>query len=145
MMVEPKNVLLVTNATTESEILLIKEAIAHAREQNLAIRLSLVHVNPNLPACYFNIPSMVLLAEGYYAEATRVLTNIGSALNVAKRDQWIVTGRIKTEVLRLADRLETDFILASSTSIQDLHKSFLFVKKQQNAMPIRNINSLITI
>ncbi|HSW69088.1 MAG TPA: hypothetical protein VLI69_02865 [Gammaproteobacteria bacterium] len=144
-MAEPKNVLLVTNSTTDGEILLIKEAFAQAEEQNLKIRLNLVHVIPSLPTCYFNIPSMVLLAESYYEEAASALTTIGKALQVPKKNQWVITGRIKTEVLRLANKLHTHFILASSTSIQDLHKSFLFIKNEKNATPIRSISSLVNI
>ncbi|EKD72977.1 MAG: hypothetical protein ACD_45C00488G0004 [uncultured bacterium] len=144
-MAESKNVLLVTNSTSEGEILLIKEACAQAQTQELEIKLALVHVIPNLPTCYFNIPSMVLLAENYYEEATRALTSIGQLLNVAKKDQWLITGRLKTEVLRLANKLNTHFILASSTSIQDLHQSFLSLKKERSTTPIRSISSLVTI
>ena len=143
-MSEPKNVLLVTNSTTDGEIILIKEAIAHAKEQNLQIKLSLVHVIPSLPTCYFNIPSMVLLAERYYEEATQTLTAISQILGIAKKDQWLITGRIKTEVLRLAHKLKTNYILASSTSIQDLHKSFLFARNDSTT-PIRSISSLVSI
>lgn len=142
---EPKNVLVVTNATTEEEIKQIKEAVAKSKEQGLAIKLNLVHVVPNLPTCYFNIPSMVMLTERYYEEATKALTTIGDALDIAKKDQWLISGRIKTEVLRLADKLHIHFILASSTSIQDLHQSFLFTKRGHNKTPIRSITSLTTI
>ena len=142
---EQKNVLLVTNSTTDGEITLIKEAFATARESGIKIKLNLVHVIPNLPTCYFNIPSMVLLAEKYYEEATKSLTSIGDELSIPRKDQWLITGRIKTEVLRLATKLNTNFILASSTSIQDLHKSYLFVKKNPNATPIRSISSLVNL
>lgn len=145
-MQEQKNVLLVTNSTTDNEVVLIKEAFTQAKSQGLQARLHLVHVIPNLPTCYFNIPSMVLLTERYYEEATQALTMIGESLGVAKKDQWLITGKIQTEVPRLADKLETDFILASSTSIQDLHRSFLFVKKKvQHHTPIRSIGSLVSI
>ncbi len=144
-MVESKNVLLVTNSTNDSEILLIKEALAHAKDQNLQINLNLVHVIPNLPTCYFNIPSMVLLAESYFEEATLALTSIGQTLAVEKKSQWLITGKIRTEVLRLAQKLNTNFILASSTSIQDLHKTFLFHRSEQSATPIRSISSIVNI
>ncbi len=144
-MMEPKNVLLVTNSATESELVLIKEAFLHAKEQGLDIRLSLVHVIPNLPTCYFNIPSMVRLVEGYYEEATRTLNKMGRELGITKPQQWLVSGRIRTEVLRLADKLNTHFILASSTSIQDLHESFSLSKKARATTPIRSISSLVTI
>ena len=143
-MSETKNVLLVTNSTTDGEIILIKEAINHAKAQNIDIKLSLVHVIPNMPTCYFNIPSMVLVAERYYEEATQTLTLISETLDVAKKDQWLITGRIRTEVLRLAQKLKTHFILASSTSIQDLHKSFLFARRNDST-PIRSISSLVSM
>lgn len=141
-----KNVLLVTNSTTEQEIQQIQSAFTSAANKGMLIKLSLVHVIPNLPTCYFNIPSMVLLAERYYEEATKCLTSLGSSLGVCRKDQWLVTGKIKTEVLRLANKLDTHYILASSASIQDLHKSFLFVKKDQSEeMPIKSISSLVTL
>lgn len=134
-----KNVLLVTNATTEHEITQIKEAFTQAQTQNLSIKLSLVCVIPTLPVCYFNIPSMLLLVEKYYDEAKRSLAVIGKSLGVSPKDQWLITGKIKNEVIRLANRLHTNFILASSTTIHDLHKSFLFTK-EHGLTPIRNIN-----
>jgi len=139
---EQKNVLLVTNSTTEAEIDQIKNAISLAKEQRLKIRLSLVHIIPTLPTCYFNIPSMVLLAERYYEEAKRSLISTGEALGVAKKDQWLITGKIKSEVFRLANKLETHFILASSASIQDLHKSFLFKKEEKMTMPVQHVSHL---
>src|SRR5690242_20392845 len=101
-MAEPKKVLLVTNSATDSEISEIKQAIIKSEKHFLQIKLSLVHVIPTLPTCYFNIPSMVLLAERYYEEAKQTLSCIGDTLNIAQRDQWLVTGRIRAEVLRLA-------------------------------------------
>ncbi len=134
-----RNVLLVTNATTDAEIAQIKEVIARVAQPHLAIRLSLVHVIPTLPTCYFNIPSMVLLAERYYEEAKQSLTYVGDFLDIPQRDQWLITGRARSEVLRLASKLNTHFILASSTTIPELHKSFIFSRKVQNPTPIRAI------
>ena len=138
---EPKKVLLMTNSASESEISEIKQAIINSEKHLLNIKLSLVHVIPTLPTCYFNIPSMVLLAERYYEEAKQTLTCIGDAIHVAQRDQWLVTGRIRTEVFRLAHKLNANFILASSTSLQDLHKSFLFNRTAGNT-PIKSIQHL---
>ena len=137
-----KNVLLVTNATTEEEITLIKAALQ--TQQNMQIKLSLVHVIPSMPTCYFNIPSTVLLAERYYDEAETMLSSIGSELRIEKKNQWLITGRIKTEVLRLANKLNAHFILASSTNIPELHKSVLF-KKERNATLIQSINNLVRL
>ena len=141
---DTKNVLIVTNSVTNEEVNLIKEAVANSN--NLNIKLSLVYVIPNLPTCYFNIPSMVTLAEQYYEEAKKSLTTIGDKLNVSKKNQWLITGRIKTEVLRLAGKLNTQFILASSTNIQDLHKSLSSKKetRRTDVSSVNNINKLVT-
>jgi len=138
----PRNVLLVTNATTDAEITQIKQAIGQATQPHLSIRLSLVHVIPTLPTCYFNIPSMVLLAERYYEEAKQSLTYVGEFLGIAQSDQWLITGRARSEVLRLAGKLNTHFILASSATIPELRKSFMFSRKELNPTPIRTISQV---
>lgn len=137
---EPKKVLLVTNSATEAEVAEIKQAIQDAHSRRIQLKVSLVHVIPTLPSCYFNIPSMVLLAEKYYEEAKHTLTHIGDALHIAQKDQWLITGRLRSEVLRLATKLNVNFILASSSNIPDLHKSFLFQREQNT--PIKSINNL---
>ncbi len=125
----PKTVLLVTNSVTDAELNQIKQAIEEAKQQGLAIKINLVHVIPNLPTCYFNIPSMVQLAEQYYEEAKRYLTTIAEALNVSKKDQWLITGRLKAEVLHLSEKLNADYILASSVHMQDLQQALTFKKE----------------
>lgn len=140
-MEDSKKVLLVTNSATDEEIRLVKEALAQASKKGVNIKLCLVHVIPNLPTCYFNIPSMAQLAEQYYTEAKQSLISAGEMLGVAKKDQWLITGRIKTEVLRLATKLRTQFILASSTSIQDLHK-VVSSNKENKQTQVKNINHL---
>lgn len=136
-----KNVLLVTNSASEEEVLLVKDAMIQSVRKGLNIKLSLVHVIPNLPTCYFNIPSMAQLAEQYYREAKNCLAGAGEMLNVVKRDQWLITGRVKTEVLRLAAKLGSHFILASSTNIQELNSIFVNHKIKQQTQ-IKNINHL---
>lgn len=140
-MSDAKKVLLVTNSTTDAEITQIKQAVIQAEKQGLRIQMNLVHVIPTLPTCYFNIPSMVNLAEQYYEEAKHSLGYIGDALNIHPKHQWLITGKIRTEVLRLASKLNSKFILAGSASIKDLHKTFMF-KKEQHRSPIKNINHL---
>ncbi len=134
-----RNVLLVTNATTDDEIAQIKQILARVKQPHLAIKLSLVHVIPTLPTCYFNIPSMVVLAERYYDEAKRSLSYVGNYLDIPQSDQWLITGRARSEVLRLANQLNTHFILASSTTIPELHKSYMFGRRVINPTPIRTI------
>lgn len=140
-MTDSRSILLVTNATTEEEILLIKTAMNS--HQGLRIKLNLVHIIPSLPTCYFNIPSTVLLAERYYDEAEKCLTTVGKVLNVEKKDQWLITGRIKNEVFRLATKLNAQFILASSTNIPELRKS-VWSKSEKNAS-IQSINNLVRL
>lgn len=131
-----RHVLLVTNSATEDELILIKQALKEAKEQGMPIKLSLVHVIPNLPPCYFSIPSMVLVAEQYHEEAKKRLATIANELEIDREHQWLICGRMKTEVSRLAHKLEADFILASSVQ----HKSIKFRKTNQYAL--KNISSL---
>lgn len=140
-MPETRNVLLVTNTTSEDEIIQIRDAFSKVKEQGMKVNLIIVHVIPSLPACYFNMPSMVKLAERYYEEATQALSSIGRSLGVTKENQWLITGKIRSEVLRLANRLETHFILAGKECIRELHQSFLPQGKAK-ITPVRSINSL---
>jgi hypothetical protein len=137
---ENKNVLLVTNSTNENEIKQIKDALLQSKNDGATIKLSLVHVISNLPTSYFHIPSMVLLAKRYHDEEQKSLMMIGNELGVSKCDQWLVTGNIRAEVLRLARKLNSHFILAGAASIKELHRSFLFKHKHNNT-PIRNISA----
>lgn len=134
-----KQVLLVTNTITDEEITQIRKAVSC--DPAVDIKLSIVHVIPRLPTCYFNIPSMGMLIEKYYDEAKHSLLQIGKLLDVAKKDQWLISGKIRTEVLRLANKLGSHFILASSQQIQELQRSLFFKNVQQFAM-VKNINQL---
>lgn len=136
-----KQVLVVTNAITEDEVLQIRKAFSAEFAPQMDIKLSLVHVIPHLPTCYFNIPSMGLLIEKYYDEAKESLSQVGKHLGVAKKDQWLITGKIRTEVLRLANKLGSSFILASSQQIQELQRSMFFKNIHQYAL-IKNINQI---
>jgi hypothetical protein len=144
IMSAPKNILLVTNAITDAEISQIKHVITQSTQHHL--KLSIAHIIPTLPTCYFNIPSMVLLAERYYEEAKQSLTYVGEYLEISQNDQWLIAGRARSEVLRLAEKLNSHFILASSTTIPELHnKSFMFGRKIQNTTPIRAIGQITAL
>src|SRR5438105_4886665 len=121
-----KQVLIVTNAITEEEVLQIKNAFIAENSPKFSVNISLVHVIPRLPTCYFNIPSMGLLIEKYYDEAKQSLCEVGKHLSVAKKDQWLISGKIRTEVLRLANKIGSSFILASAEQIQELQRSLFF-------------------
>src|SRR5690349_11446119 len=129
-----KQVLIVTNTITDDEVLQIKKAFTAEYAPTIDIKLSLVHVIPRLPTCYFNIPSMGLLVEKYYDEAKDSLSQVGRHLNVAKKDQWLISGKIRTEVLRLANKLESSFILASAQQILELQRSLFFKNIHQYAL-----------
>lgn len=136
-----KQVLIVTNAITDEEVLQIQRAFNSELSNNVDIKLSLVHVIPRLPTCYFNIPSMGVLIEKYYDEAKESLTHVGKTLKIAKKDQWLISGKIRTEVLRLANKLGSSFILASSEQIQELQRSLFFKNIHQYAL-IKNISQI---
>lgn len=136
-----KQVLIVTNAITDEEVTQIRKAFSSEFAQNSEIKLSLVHVIPHLPTCYFNIPSMGMLIEKYYDEAKNSLTAVGKHLEIAKNDQWLISGKIRTEVLRLANKLGSSFILASAQQIAELQRSLFFKNIEQFAV-IKNINQL---
>jgi hypothetical protein len=137
---DKKQVLVLTNAITEEEVTQIEQAIANEKLDR-SIKVNLVHVIPFLPTCYFNIPSMGMMVERYYDEAKESLHQVGKHLGVAKKDQWLISGKIRTEVLRLANKLGSSFILASAQQIQELQRSLFFKNIHQYAL-IRNINQL---
>lgn len=136
-----KQVLIITNAITEEEVLEIKNAFSTKDSSRISIKLNLVHVIPYLPTCYFNVPSMGLLVERFYDEAKESLHQVGNHLAVPKKDQWLISGKIRTEVLRLANRLHSSFILAGSQQIKELQRSLFFKNIHQYAQ-IKNINQL---
>lgn len=135
-----KQVLIVTNAMTDQEVLQIKKAFHAESTPKTNIKLSLVHVVPYLPS-YFSIPAMGTIVERYYDEAKQSLTEVGQHLSVSKRDQWLISGKIRTEVLRLANKLGSSFILASAKQIQELQRSLFFKNIHQYAR-IKNINQI---
>lgn len=140
-MEKKKQVLIVTNAITDEEVMQIRQAFSSEYASDQDIKISLVHVIPRLPTCYFNIPSMGMLIEKYYDEAKHSLSEVGSRLGIAKNDQWLISGKIRTEVLRLANKLGSSFILASAQQISELQRSLFFKNIHQFAV-IKNINQL---
>lgn len=136
-----KQVLIVTNSIQEDEVAQIRKAFSSEFAPSSGIKLTLVHVIPRLPTCYFNIPSMGMLIEKYYDEAKLSLTAVGERLGIAKNDQWLISGKTRTEVLRLANKLGSNFILASAQQIAELQRSLFFKNIEQLAV-IKNINQL---
>lgn len=136
-----RQVLVVTNAITSEEITEIKKSFNEKFSCHMNIKLSLVHIIPRLPTCYFNIPSMGLLMEKYYLDAQELLNHVGKHLEIPMKDQWLISGKARSEVLRLANKLGSSFILAGSEQIKELQNS-LFFKNIHQYETIRNINQL---
>lgn len=134
-----KQVLIVTNAITEDEVNQIHRAFKEKHDTD--IKLSLVHVIPRLPTCYFNIPSMSVLVEKYYDDAKQSLNLVGRHLGISKKDQWLISGKTRTEVLKLANKLGSSFILASAEQIQELQRSLFFKNIHQYAV-VKNIKQV---
>src|SRR3990167_10175836 len=139
-----RQVLILTNSIMDEEVTQIRKAFSSEFASSSDIKLTLVHVIPRLPTCYFNIPSMGMLIEKYYEEAKNSLTAVGDHLRIAKNDQWLISGKIRTEVLRLANKLGSNFILASAQQIAELQRSLFFKNIEQLAV-IKNINQLETL
>lgn len=137
-MEQKKQILVVTNDISEEEVAKIRAAMHPETTCLSEIQVTLVHVIPRLPTCYFNIPAIGTLVEKYYYEAKCTLVKIGNHLSVSKQDQWLLSGKMRTEILRLATKLGSHFILAGAKQIQELQRS-LFFKNQQYAV-IKNIN-----
>jgi hypothetical protein len=87
------------------------------------------------------VTSMGMLVEKYFDEAKESLHQMGKQLGITKKDQWLISGKIRTEVLRLANKLGSNFILASAQQIQELQHSLFFKNIHQYAL-IKNINQL---
>lgn len=138
-----KQVLIVTNSIMEEEVAQIRKAFS-AEFAGTPVRLTLVHVIPRLPTNYFTIPAVGMLIQKYYDEAKSTLTTVGTRLGIAKNDQWLISGKIRTEVLRLANKLGSNFILASAQQITELQRSLFFKDIDQLAV-IKNIKQLETI
>ncbi|HVE44262.1 MAG TPA: hypothetical protein VNC84_03900 [Gammaproteobacteria bacterium] len=136
-----KQILIVTNAMTQEEVIQIKNATMKEQPTKIEVKLSLVHVIPRLPTCYFSVPSMGVVVEKCHDEAKKSLTDAGKLLGIAKKDQWLISGKIRTDVLRLANKLGSSFILASEEQIKELQRSLFFKNIHQYAL-IRNINQL---
>ena len=141
-MEQKKHVLLVTNAVTDEEVAQVKEAVKTPQIVPVSIKMSLVHVIPTLPTCYFNIPSMIMLADRYYQEARENLAHIGDVLNISKKDQWLIMGKMRTEVLRLANKINVQFVLANTAHLLELRKAPL-TKKEDQRLVINNVSELI--
>lgn len=136
-----KQVLIVTNGVTEAELAKMKEAFIPKYAPKLDVKINLIHVIPPMPSCYFDIPSMSKLVENYYVEARAALDKIAAELQVGKVEQWLISGRIRIEVLRLANRLGDCFILAGAEQLEVLQHSLYFKSIDQTGL-ISTLNEM---
>ena len=136
-----KHILLVTNALTTPEIEEVTASINEMQTSGMTVKISLLYVKPYFPTCYFHIPSMIALAEDFESEAKKTLELLGDRLHLSADSQWIATGRVKPETLKLAATLGVDFILTSSSIHKEISQTFSF-KNNRYTLPIRTIESL---
>ena len=141
-MEERKHILLVANTLPGTEAQLAQKGFDAMNLHGVQTTVSLLYVKPYFPTCYFHIPSMISLAEEFEREAKGILKNLGDTLGVPAENQWIATGRIRPETLKLAATLGVDFILASSEVHQELNQAFSF-KKSRYSLPIMAIENLL--
>jgi hypothetical protein len=138
---EKKHVLIVTNSLSTVEIQQVNKTFNQMQSQGIKLKVSLLYVKPYFPTCYFHIPSMIALSEDFEEEAKETLKEIGEKLGTSVENQWIATGRIKSETLKIAATLGVDFILSSSSIHRELTQAFNF-KRSRFALPIETADSI---
>lgn len=139
-MEDTRHILLLSNALSESENISLVQSLKELRMDNPKLKISLLYVKPYFPTCYFHIPSMVTLSEEFEEEAKETLNNLGQRLNVTPEHQWIATGRVKPETLKIAATLGVDCILLSTSLHKELTQASL--KKNRYRCPIKTIDKL---
>ena len=136
-----KHILLIANSLTNEEAIQVRNTLKDMKEHGITFQISLLYVKPYFPTCYFHIPSMIALAEEFEDEAKETLEYLGEELEISSRDQWIATGRVRPEALKIATTLGVDFVLSSSSIHRDLAQAFSF-KRNRTAMPIKTVDNL---
>lgn len=113
------HILLATDFSEHSKITAI-----HAREvckQNNA-RLSLIHVVETLPAYASGYLGVSDLEQELMDTANEEMTKLGNELNVPKKDQIVILGSPKHEVVLKSEELDVDLIIVGSHSKQGIAK-----------------------
>mgnify|MGYP000182761688 CR=1 FL=1 len=140
-MEDRKHILLVANTLSKAEVAQIQETLNQMRREGMNTKVSVLYVKPYLPSCYVHVPSMISVAEDFEEEAKESLHHISKQLNVPAENQWIATGRVKPETLKISATLGIDYILASNSVNKALNHAISF-KKNNFQLPVKNINNL---
>lgn len=107
------NVLLIINHATDEELQTVKNTFQKITADT-PLRLHLLYVKPNMPTCYFHMPSMAGMSNECNIGAKASLNHAGEILEVPSTHQWLATGNASAETRKLAKRLNTSFIIAGS-------------------------------
>ena len=141
VMEDSKHILLVANSLSTAELSQIQNTITEMAKEGLNHKISILYVKPYLPSCYLHVPSMVAVSEDFEEEAKESLQQVGQQLDIPAQHQWIATGRIRQETLKIAATLGVDYILSSQKVSKELHNVFS-IKKNRVPLPVKNINNL---
>ena len=141
-MEDSKHILLVVNSLSTIEINDIQSTLIEMQKEGLSLKISILYVKPYFPTCYLHIPSMFSVSEDFEEEAKDSLTQIGHQLAIPAENQWIATGRIKSETFKIAATLGVDCILANRKINKELGCK-INLKKSNFQLPIVNtVNNL---
>lgn len=140
-MEDSKHILLVANSLSQAELTNIQNTLEVMQKEGLNNKVSILYVKPYFPTCYMHVSSMNSVAEDFETEAKESLQQIGNQLSIRAEHQWIATGRLKQETLKIAATLGVDYIL-SSQKISKHFSTNAIVKRKKVAMPVKSINNL---
>ncbi len=142
VMEDSKHILLVVNSLSKLETAQIQTALAEMQKEGLKLKISVLYVKPHFPSCYLHIPTMFSLSEDFEEEAKDSLNNVSKQLDIPTENQWIATGRVKSETFKIAATLGVDCILASSNINKQLGCQ-IKLKKNDFQLPIvRTVSNL---
>lgn len=136
-----KHFLLLANILSKAEITQVQETINQMHKEGMNVKISVLYVKPYLPSSYLHMPSMMAVAEDFEQEAKESLHTIGEQMNIPAENQWIATGRVRPETLKIAATLGVDFILASNIINKEFNHT-ISIRKNRIPLPVKNINNL---
>lgn len=122
-----QHILVVVTECNEQQLNQIQHTVELFRQDGA--RFSLLFAIPQIPAYYYQIPSMALLKEDLVSEAEDCLQRMGKKLQITTEHQWIEMGNFKHIVTQTAHKLGITFTLImgdtpAETSHANLGKSF---------------------
>lgn len=104
-----KHVLIIINEFKEPQVKGVKGILDTFREQGA--QLSLMFAIPQIPAYYYQIPSMELMRAYLVQDAEKCLQKAGQILGIPTEHQWVEMGSFKTLITQAAHRVGADFTL----------------------------------